>query len=327
MEQFTHQRADGRVPRSAGRHPVSNGERRDTGQLVRFGRAPFCRLGRLGDVRPGRDWPLGKRPEVLLSLIENLRRRDVPGHGQDRVVGRVVMLVETLDVLDGGRVKVFEVSVEIVRVGEPVEGLLGKIEPKEAPVRPIQNVDAHLLLNHLALVLQIGGREVQGFHPVGLEPQDRIERGGRRRLDILGKVVARVAVIESPAPFNDLIEGPFRRLGRTLEHHVLEQMRESGASLRLQAEADPVGDAQSKGGRRVFLGDYHHQPVVQFLHGRRNPPLLGERARAGDGQESKDKHAETQAIHWDSLSVGGGKRNSSNFTGALASQCIGSGSV
>jgi CheY-like chemotaxis protein len=35
---------------------------------------------------------------------------------------------------------------------------------------------------------------------------------------------------------------------------------------------------------------------------------------AGDGQESKDKHAETQAIHQDSLSVGGGKRNSSRVT-------------
>ena len=50
----------------------------------------------------------------------------------------------------------------------------------------------------------------------------------------------------------------------SLEHHVLEEMREAGAALALVARADVVVDGDGEDGRRVILGDDHAQAVLQL---------------------------------------------------------------
>ncbi len=54
---------------------------------------------------------------------------------------------------------------------------------------------------------------------------------------------------------------------RALEHHVLEEVREAGASLALVARADVVLDDDGVDRRRVILGDDHAQAVLELRVG------------------------------------------------------------
>ena len=50
-----------------------------------------------------------------------------------------------------------------------------------------------------------------------------------------------------------------------LEHHVLEQVREAGAILRLDAKADRVVDPDHRRRRRGVAGEHHFQAVLQLV--------------------------------------------------------------
>ncbi len=52
---------------------------------------------------------------------------------------------------------------------------------------------------------------------------------------------------------------------RTLEHHVLEQMRKPGAAGVLVVRADVVTDRDGVSGRRVILGKYNPQSVSELV--------------------------------------------------------------
>ena len=163
------------------------------------------------------------------------------------------MLEKGFYVLDSGGVQVLEVPVEIVRVGIPVESLLRQVEPVESAVRLVQHVDADFLLHDVALVVEILGGEIECLQTVGFQPENRIERGERCRVNVCREIEPRESVDRAAATFHHAVEGPLGNHRRTLEHHVFEQMREAGPSLGLKAKADSIGDAQAKSRRRVVF--------------------------------------------------------------------------
>ena len=148
-----------------------------------------------------------------------------------------------------------------MRVRIRVKSLLRQVEPVEGSVRLVKDVDADLLLNHAALVIQVLDRKIQGLHAVGFQPQHRIERGDWSRLDVLGEVVTRIAIVEAASALDHAVKNTLRRIGRAFKHHVLEEMGEAGAALRFQTEANPIADTQPEGRRGVVLGDRHGQAI------------------------------------------------------------------
>ena len=171
--------------------------------------------------------------KVLFYSRKNIVGLHVADHHQHRVVRGVILLVKLLHVFDFGGVQIFELPVEIVRIGVRVESFSGQIDAEKQPIRTIQNVDSDLLFHNVALVLQVLDREIERLHTVGFEPKYRIERGNWRRLDVLGEVVPSVTVIDSAAAFDDPVENALGRGGCAFKHHVLEQMSKPGASFRL----------------------------------------------------------------------------------------------
>ncbi len=66
---------------------------------------------------------------------------------------------------------------------------------------------------------------------------------------------------------------------RTLKHHVFEEMREAGAALWFEPEADVVIDGNRDHWRDVIFRDHHLQAVRKFVIDDRNVEWfsLGER--------------------------------------------------
>ena len=52
---------------------------------------------------------------------------------------------------------------------------------------------------------------------------------------------------------------------RALKHHVFEEMREAGAALRFEPEADVVIDGNRDHGRDVIFGDDDLEAVRKFV--------------------------------------------------------------
>jgi hypothetical protein len=100
-----------------------------------------------------------------------------------------------------------------------------------APVRLVVAL-ALLVLHDAALLVQRGlvDRGQQVPHAVGLEPQRRVERGGRHVLEEVGAVLRRRAVLVGGADQLERAEEFVGMVLRGLEHQVLEQVREAGAA-------------------------------------------------------------------------------------------------
>ncbi len=69
----------------------------------------------------------------------------------------------------------------------------------------------------------------------------------RHHFVVIGEVEARASVGDAAVAFDEFVEFAFRQVLRAFEHQVFEEVRESGAILWLNAEAD------------VVINGYHHQ--------------------------------------------------------------------
>ena len=101
---------------------------------------------------------------------------------------------------------------------------------------------AALFLHCIALVVQIRLGDVERAHAVGFEKQSQIHLVFRQLFEIGGAVFIRRAV-----HFAAVVEDEDEMLSlahvlRAFKHHVLEQVRESGASRALVAAAHVVAD-------------------------------------------------------------------------------------
>ena len=84
--------------------------------------------------------------------------------------------------------------------------------------------------DHRALGLAVRGIVQAARHPLGLDEQHAIERVARRRLDVRGLVDPGVAVPVAAELLDDALDLVARDVGRALEVHVLDPVRDAGQS-------------------------------------------------------------------------------------------------
>src|ERR1700722_187195 len=119
------------------RHAVANSHCRNFGKLVGLGKSSLCLLRRLLHFGSRRTVTRTDDAEILFYLCEDLSGLDITHNRQNRIVGSVILLVERLDICDFSGIEVFELPVEIMRIGVGVKCLARKINRKEEPIRTI----------------------------------------------------------------------------------------------------------------------------------------------------------------------------------------------
>ena len=128
-------------------------------------------------------------------------------------------------------------------------------------VRLVVDAQPALFLHGLALVVELGLRDLQRAHAIGFQEQRQLELIRRQHLEVQRQVVAGGAVHRA-AVGEHLVEVlAVADVARALEHHVLEQVREAGAARPLVARADVVGDVDRDHRRAVVLDELHAQAV------------------------------------------------------------------
>ena len=117
----------------------------------------------------------------------------------------------------------------------------------------------------LAFEPALGHRIDEIAHTVGLHPQHFLQRVTRHRFEIDRSVVARPAV-ERAAHRIDLLEKRIaRQVLRTLEQHVLEEVRETGLARFFTVAAHMVLDRHRHHRVGFILVQNHLETVVEFV--------------------------------------------------------------
>ncbi len=133
-----------------------------------------------------------------------------------------------------------EVAVPVVSVRVEVEGELGEQDPGEPPVGAIYDISQDFFLYDIDLVTEVLLGYGQGAHPVGFEEERQFEARGRQCLVVGGEVGPGVAVHDPASRFDEANVLDLTDMGRSLEHHVLEKVGETGPPFRLGTEPDVV---------------------------------------------------------------------------------------
>src|SRR5258706_9319036 len=199
-------------------------------------------------------------------------------------------------------------------VGE--KRFLGFLDPRS--VRLIVDALPALILHDLALVIELRLRQRFGerAHPVGLEPQRQLELVRWNLLEVVGAIPAGGSVdVRTSSSSCSFEKSPVLSVAyvlRSLEHHVLEQMREAGFARLLHLRTDVIPQENGGHRRRVIDVIEHSQPVRQSFLGvidaqlRALAPLrllasLRSRTDGGKPQQRDRKVAES---HWTSMRFG-----------------------
>ena len=182
--------------------------------------------------------------EVLLGEFAGLGRLEVADHHERRVVGNVVLLEECLHVLDFGRVEIRHRADQRVSIRETLQRIVRHAQgvDKRSHVRLIVEAQAALLLHRLLLVVQVRLRDGERAHAVRLEPEAEVEAIRREQVPVVRAVRLRGTVELAARALHVLKVLGFLHVGRALKHHVLEQVRETGAPRSLVSRAHIVPD-------------------------------------------------------------------------------------
>ena len=123
---------------------------------------------------------------------------------------------------EAGGIKIGKIAVEIVRVGPIAKRHGRKIEPREAAIGLVHDIDANFFFYDVALVAQIFVVNFEGAHAVGFQPEHAFEGVGGDGFVIIGDVVVRGSVEHAAAGIDELDVLHLGRVGGALKHHVLE---------------------------------------------------------------------------------------------------------
>ena len=119
-------------------------------------------------------------------------------------------------------------------------------------------------------------RVVQAIrHALGFDEQHVIERVPCRRLGVRRLIDPGVAVPVTAVLLDDAFDLLTRNIGRPLEVHVLDPVRNTGHAGRFVFRSDAVPAPDGGEGRRVHLLDQHPQPVLQHLLVHGHPEIIG----------------------------------------------------
>ena len=128
------------------------------------------------------------------------------------------------------------------------------------------------ILHHAALVIEffLRHRAEQIAHPVAFQPQRAFQCRAGHSLEIIGAVEIGGAVVIGRAHFREVLEIILRRIFRSVEHQVFEQVGKAGLALGFVFRSDiiPHRNADHRG-LAIFVHD-HGQPVVE------HEPLIGD---------------------------------------------------
>ena len=132
------------------------------------------------------------------------------------------------------------------------------------PVGLIVDPLAAFFLHRVALVIQVGLRDVQRAHAISLEKQSQIKLVFRQLLEVRGAVFICCAV-HSAAVVQHLDKMfALSNILRALKHHVLEKMCKAGSAGPFVPAPDVIRDVDRIDRRRVLRHQNHAQPVVEL---------------------------------------------------------------
>ncbi len=157
-----------------------------------------------------------------------------------------------------------QVPVRMHRVEDQRQRLL-----ENRPVGDVVHALTSLLCDDVDLVGEVllGQDVVEVGHPIGLQPQREVQHPRRHRLEVVGAVERRRGVEGGTVGLQQPEVVPWSDVARTLEHQVLEEVRETLAVRLFVTRADVVpevhcDDTQPGGGT-----GHHAEPVVEDAGG------------------------------------------------------------
>src|SRR5207244_6954406 len=203
--------------------------------------------------------------KVALDHLHRPVRIEIAGDGQDRVVWTVEGLKELADVVQGGSPQVLHRSDHrvVIGVGLGVDQALQLLLP--GPVRLVVDRPATLVLHYVSLVVEllVGHGGNQTGHAVGLEPKRALELMAREGLEVVGAIEPRRRVERAARGLYQAEMHSLFHVLRSLEHHVFEEVRETGLPRLLVLAADVVPEVDGYNGRAVVSGEDYPQAVRQ----------------------------------------------------------------
>ena len=151
------------------------------------------------------------------------------------------------------------------RIGGPRQNLLC------APVRLVVDALPALVLHDVPLRIQF--RDVEGVeqeaHAIGFEPDLVLEIVRRHRFEVRRAIVRRGPVVGPPDSTRQLVVHAIGRVAGPGEHHVLEQVREPGASRQFVLRANVIPDVHGDSRSRVVGRQDDRQTVRQRVRFKR----------------------------------------------------------
>jgi hypothetical protein len=122
-----------------------------------------------------------------------------------------------------------------------------------------------LVLDDVALAIDALRRHrvEQIRHAIGLEIERQFQRVRRHVLEVVGAIVVRRAVVVAAGALEQRVEHAFLDVLRSLEHQVLEQVREAGAAGLLVRRADVIPDVHRRHRHALVLVQDDREPVGQ----------------------------------------------------------------
>jgi hypothetical protein len=171
----------------------------------------------------------------------------------------------------------------VVRVALGIEQR-EQAQPRVA-VRNVLVPLAPFVLDDLTLIVQglLGERRHQPAHPVGLQPQRQLEVLRRHCLEVVRPVRVRGRVQRAAVTLHEPHVLGLGDVHRTLEHEVLEEVREAGLPGRLMPGTHVVPEVDTDDRRGAVLAHDDAQAVVQ-AGGGDGPRIAGRGDRRGLGR-------------------------------------------
>ena len=171
----------------------------------------------------------GMPPKKRSAAARTAAVVDIADDRQHGVVRGVVGPEERADVLERGGIEVGHRADRRVMVRMVLGEEVGLQLLLQRAVRPVVVRPALLVLDHLALVVQVllGERVEQGRHPVRLEPQAQLQLVGGQRLEVVGPVQPGRPVHRAAGGLDERDVLGLGDMPRALEHDVLEEVGEA----------------------------------------------------------------------------------------------------
>ena len=134
---------------------------------------------------------------------------------------------------------------------------------KSVHVGLIVVTQALFFLDGFALIVEVLLRHVQRAHAIAFQPKRQWQFTRRQSLEIIRALARGRAVHRAAGVRDELKVRGFRNVLGALKHHVLEQMRESGAAFGFVARTDVIVNADGNDRHGLILIEDDPQSVIE----------------------------------------------------------------